>query len=90
MLSLPDSSAVCVFCRMLTEDVFPGGLQCAIAGPDCLFIVSNRGEILYWPREKLAAHFNILKRSSSRRMPVQVHHVLSSPHHNRISAPFRS
>ena len=64
------SRALCL--RMLTEEVFPGGLQCAVAGPDCLFIVSTRGEILYWPRDKLAAHFTILKRSSSRRMPVQV------------------
>jgi len=58
--------------RTLTEDVFPGGLQCAVPGRDCLFVVSNRGEILYWPKEKLTAHFNLLKRSSSRRMPVQV------------------
>jgi len=58
--------------RTLCEDVFPGGLQCAVPGRDCLFIVSTRGEILYWPKEKLTAHFNLLKRSSSRRMPVQV------------------
>lgn len=59
--------------RTLCEDVFPGGLQCAVTGRDCLFIVSTRGAILYWPKEKLSSHFNILKRSSSRRMPVQVH-----------------
>lgn len=57
--------------RVICEDVFGCGAQCAIGGYDCLFAVSNRGAILHFTKEKLQAHAKLLQSSSKRRLPVQ-------------------
>eukprot|EP00210_Caulerpa_lentillifera_P008152 g7786.t1 len=58
--------------RVICEDIFSCGIQCAIGGFDCLFAVSNRGAIQHFTKQKLQAHVKILQSSSNRRrMPVQ-------------------
>lgn len=70
--SMEDDGQVYPFVpRVICEDVFGSGLQCAIGGHDCLFAVSNRGAIVHFTKQKLQAHVKILQSSSNRRMPVQ-------------------
>eukprot|EP00803_Ostreobium_quekettii_P005598 evm.model.scf_718.1 EVM.evm.TU.scf_718.1 scf_718:56375-65799(+) len=56
--------------RTIAEFPHPSGLRCAVGGHDCLFTVSDRGRILYWPREKLEANMGELRQSSMKRMIV--------------------